>query len=202
MARDPLLEPLAALLNRNLAASGRARELAAGLEGRSFEVRIAATPLRIRFSANGGRIEVTAGGEGEPTASIEGSPLTLATLAGPDAGERIRAGGLRVTGDAETAQAFQKLFAAARPDFEEELSRIVGDAPAHHLARAAKEALAFGQRAFDTFAQNVAEYLTEESRDLPAKPEVEMLLEDIDRLREDVDRFEARLAALERGARA
>ena len=48
----------------------------------------------------------------------------------------------------------------------------------------------------------MAEYLTEESRDLPARPEVELLLEGIDRLREDVDRFEARLALLERRARA
>jgi ubiquinone biosynthesis protein UbiJ len=202
VASDPLLEPLAALLNRNLAASGTARSIAEGLEGRSFEVRVTAAPLRIRFTAAGGRIAVAPGGEDEPTAAIEGSPLTLATLAGPDAGERIRAGGLRVTGDAETAQSFQKLFAAARPDFEEELSRVVGDAPAHHLARAARGALAFGQRTLDAFARNMAEYLTEESRDLPAKPEVEMLLEGIDRLREDVDRFEARLARLERGTRA
>ena len=202
MAGDPLLEPLAALLNRNLAASGTARALAESLEGRSFEVRVTATPIRIRFAAANGRIAVTPGGEGEPTASIEGSPLTLATLAGPDAGERIRAGGLRVTGDAETAQSFQKLFAAARPDFEEELSRIVGDAPAHHLARAAREAFAFGQCTLDTFARNMAEYLTEESRDLPAKPEVEMLLEGIDRLREDVDRLEARILRLERETRA
>lgn len=202
MAGDPLLAPLEALMNRNLAASGTARALADGLDGRSFEVRVTATPIRIRFTASGGRIAVTPGGEGEPTASIEGSPLTLAALAGPDAGERIRAGGLRVTGDAETAQSFQKLFAAARPDFEEELSHVVGDAAAHHLARAARGALGFGQRALDTFARNVAEYLTEESRDLPARPEVELLLEGIDRLREDVDRFEARLALLERRARA
>lgn len=202
MAGDPVLEPLAALLNRSIAASSRARALAAGLEGRSFEVRVTATPLRIRFAVAGGRVAVTAGGEGEPTASIEGSPLTLATLAGPDAGERIRAGGLRVTGNAETAQSFQQLFAAARPDFEEELSRVVGDAAAHQLARAVRGALSFGRRALDTFAHNVAEYLTEESRDLPAKPEVEALLEDIDRLREDVDRFEARLALAERRARA
>ena len=202
MAGDPLLAPLAALLNRSLAAPGRASDIAAGLEGRSFGVRVVATPVGLRFPVSGGQVGVTAGGEGEPTASIEGSPLTLATLAGPDAGERIRAGGLRVTGDADAARSFQALFAATRPDFEEELSHVLGDAAAHHLARAAREAFAFGQRALDTMARNVAEYLTEESRDLPARPEVEALLEDIDRLREDVDRFEARLALAERGARA
>jgi ubiquinone biosynthesis protein UbiJ len=47
----------------------------------------------------------------------------------------------------------------------------------------------------------MGEYLTEESRDLPARPEVDAWLEEVDRLREDVDRFEARLARLEPGRR-
>ena len=54
---------------------------------------------------------------------------------------------MRVSGDAETAQSFQKLFKAARPDFEEQLSRLVGDAAAHHMANVARPALDFGRRA-------------------------------------------------------
>ena len=45
----------------------------------------------------------------------------------------------------------------------------------------------------DTFARNVSEYLTEESRDVPARVEVEEFLEGVDRLREAVDRLEARV---------
>jgi len=44
----------------------------------------------------------------------------------------------------------------------------------------------------------MGEYLTEESRDLPARPEVEDWIAQVDRLREDADRLEARLALLER----
>ena len=58
--------------------------------------------------------------------------------------------------------------------------------------------MAFGRRAGDTLARNTAEYLTEESRDLPARVEVEEFLEDVDRLREAVDRLESRVAALAR----
>ena len=118
-------------------------------------------------------------------------------LAGPGAEDRIRAGSVRISGDAETAQSFRKLFEAARPDFEEELSRVVGDAAAHHLANVARGALDFGRRAFATLALNVGEYLTEESRDLPARAEVEAWLEGVDRLREDVDRLEARIRQVE-----
>jgi len=193
MAGDPLFQPLEAILNRNIAGSSRARGLLARLEGRSLEIRVAASPLRIRFSAADGAVSVAQGGDVEPDAVIDGSPIALAALAGPGAEDRIRAGSVRISGDAETAQSFRKLFEAARPDFEEELSRVFGDAAAHHLANVARGALDFGRRAFTTLALNLGEYLTEESRDLPARAEVEAWLEGVDRLREDVDRLEARI---------
>jgi ubiquinone biosynthesis protein UbiJ len=113
----------------------------------------------------------------------------------------LRAGGAQVTGDAEIAQGFQRLFEAAQPDFEEELSRLTGDVAAHHLANLARGAADFGRRARDTFAQNVAEYLTEESHDVPYRAEVEDFVNGVDSLRESTDRLEARIAGLERGRR-
>lgn len=197
MNDEPLLQPLEALLNRHIAASSKARALVSSLDGRVLEVRVARTSLRLRFAAAAGRLGVRFSGEGEPDAAIEGPPLSLAALAGPHAEDRVRAGGVRISGDAETARSFRELFAAARPDFEEELSRLTGDVAAHHLARTARDAFAFGQRVMDTLARNVGEYLTEEGREVPARPEVETLLSEVDRLREDVDRFEARLACAE-----
>jgi ubiquinone biosynthesis protein UbiJ len=129
---------------------------------------------------------------------IEGTPIALARLAIGDPAQSIRAGGAQLSGDAEVAQGFQKLFAAAQPDFEEELSRLTGDVAAHHLANLARGALDFGRRARDTFALNVAEYLKEEGRDVPARGEVEEFLSGVDRLREAADRLDARLAAIER----
>jgi len=192
-----LLQPLEALLNRHIAASSKARALVSGLDGRALEVRVARTPLRLRFAVGAGRLSIRFPGEGKPDATIEGPPLSLAALAGPRAEDRVRTGAVQINGDAETAQSFRELFAAARPDFEEELSRLTGDVAAHHLANAAREAFAFGQRVVDTFARNAGEYLTEEGRELPAGPEVEALLADVDRLRDDVDRFEARLVRAE-----
>jgi ubiquinone biosynthesis protein UbiJ len=130
-------------------------------------------------------------------ATIEGTPLALARLAAPDATRAFQSGGLQISGDAEIAQCFQKLFAAAQPDFEEELSRITGDAFAHHLANLAHSAIKFGLKTRDTFVQNVAEYLTEEGRDVPAKFEVDEFLAGVDAIREATDRLEARIGQLE-----
>lgn len=194
-----LLRPLESLLNRNIAASARARGLLGQVAGRSMELRLSATPLRLRFVADAEKVTILAADEQPADAIIEGTPFALARLALGDPVQSIRAGGAQVSGDAEIAQGFQKLFAAAQPDFEEELSRLTGDVAAHHLANLARGALDFGRRARDTFAQNVAEYLTEEGRDVPARTEVDEFLEGVDRLREAADRLDARIAIIERG---
>ncbi len=193
-----LFRPLESILNRNIAGSARARALLAQVAGRSFELRLAATPLKLLFVAGDDRISVTTEAAREADAVVEGTPFALARLAIGDPAQSIRAPGTRFAGDAEVAQGFQQLFAAAHPDFEEELSRVTGDVAAHHLANLARAALDFGRRVRDSFSHSVAEYLTEESRDLPTRIEVDEFLAEVDRLRESTDRLEARLAAHER----
>jgi ubiquinone biosynthesis protein UbiJ len=104
---------------------------------------------------------------------------------------------VHIEGDAEVAQAFSELLKHARPDLEEELSRVVGDVAAHQIGNIARSALAFGRRASDTFARNVAEYLQEEGRDLPTRIEADEFIAGVDAIRDDVDRLEARLVLLE-----
>lgn len=193
-----LLRPLEEMLNRRIAGSSRARALLAALAGRSMELRFAATPLRIRLAESSGMLTMRPAGDDPANAVIEGTPLSFLRLATGDAAKSIRAGGMDVRGDAEVAEGFRRLLEAARPDFEEELSRFTGDAAAHYLAGFARDAAEFGKRAGDTLARNAAEYLTEESRDLPVRVEVEEFLEDVDRLREAVDRLDARVASLMR----
>jgi ubiquinone biosynthesis protein UbiJ len=196
-----LLKPLESLLNRNIAGSSRARGLLARIAGRSLELRLAATPLKLRFVAGADSVSLSMDGDTPADATIEGSPFTFARLAMGNPMQTIRAGGAQVTGDGEIAQGFQQLFEAAQPDFEEELSRLTGDVAAHHLANLARDAVDFGRRARETFMQNVAEYVTEESRDVPLRAEVEEFVAGVDGLREATDRLEARIAGFERSRR-
>jgi ubiquinone biosynthesis protein UbiJ len=130
-------------------------------------------------------------------ASIEGTPLSLLALAGPDAEKRLRAGGIRIEGDAETAQKFRELLTLVRPDFEEELARVLGDVAAHRIASLARGLLGWGRSTADSVATNLVEFLQEEGRDLPTRVEVDEFLEGVDRLRDDAERLEARIARLE-----
>jgi ubiquinone biosynthesis protein UbiJ len=85
------------------------------------------------------------------------------------------------------------LLKAAQPDIEEELSRLIGDVAAHQVGKLARGALSFGKGLGDTFAQNVAEYLQEESRDAVTRIEVDEFVSAVDKLRDDVERAEARM---------
>jgi len=131
---------------------------------------------------------------------ISGSPPALMQMfkaAVPSAQSRSSA---QIRGDAEIANLYRELFAAARPDLEEELSRWVGDLPARHLSQLALSVRTWARRARRTAGENIAEYLQEEGRDLVNKTEMEEFLRGVDGIREGVDRVEARLKGLEQRA--
>ena len=192
-----LLERLGDLLNRNIADSRRAQALCRQLDGRTVSLVVESTPLVFYFRADAGRIALTASHEGTTDATLSGTPIGLLALAGPRAEGALRGGGVRIEGDAEVAQKFRDLLAESQPDFEEELSRVIGDVAARNLANLARGFLDFGRKTGRSLAANVSEYLQEEGRDVPTRTEMEEFLSDVDRLRDDVERLDARLALLE-----
>jgi len=133
----------------------------------------------------------------EPNVTIEGSPLGfLAMNLSENKLADIFAGKVNVTGDVDTAQKVQELFAELNIDWEEQLAQYTGDPIAHHVGKFARRGVNFAKRMLNTFQLNATEYLQEEIRLLPCKIEVEDFLTQVDRVRSDVDRLESRLKLL------
>ena len=197
-----LLERLEAVLNRNVAESRRAQSLARQLDGRVMSLTVEGTPLAFYFRAEGGRLSLTTSLESAADASLSGTPIALLALAGPGAEGALRGGGVRIEGNAEVAQKFRDLLAESKPDFEEELARVLGDVAARQVANIARGFLDWGRKASGSLTTNVVEFLQEEARDVPTRVEAEEFLEGVDRLRDDTERLEARLARLEATGRA
>jgi ubiquinone biosynthesis accessory factor UbiJ len=211
------LAAIESVLNRSLGHSQKAQGLARRLDRTSLQVDIEGI-ARIRAAMWGGRLALTAdrlastagGAVGTDAvipgadAVISGSPFALFDLL-TEGAARTAAGATssrprpttRILGDAEVAARYRELFTLARPDLEEELSRLIGDLPARRLSLAAQGALGWVKKLGRTAGENLAEYLQEESRDLAAKPEVEEFVQGVDRLRDTADRVEARLARIE-----
>jgi ubiquinone biosynthesis protein UbiJ len=91
--------------------------------------------------------------------------ISLAALAGSHPEDVIQRGDVTIRGDAEVAQKFRELAMLLKPDVEEEMSRLVGDTPAHQAMRLARMAAGFGRRTVEAGMRNVAEYLAHERRD-------------------------------------
>ncbi len=197
---ESVLRPAARLLNKNIQASTPARELCGQLSARVIAVRLRDTALSMYFTIGDDAVDLTTASDAEPDVVLTGSLLALARMAGQRGEGAIRDGSLDLTGDAETAQAFQRLLAFARPDIEEELSGLVGDVAAHRLGEIARGIGRWGRGVRSTMRDNIREYLQEESRSLPSRYEVERFAKDVDVLRDDVDRLAARIDKLVDGA--
>ena len=196
---EALLNPLARSLNRNIGESTPARELCRQLDGKVIAIRVRDTGLAMVFEINDEVLDLKTEIPEEPDVVLTGSLVTLARMAGPNGHDHSPAalrGGLDITGDAFTAQAFQKLLKHARPDPEEELSRFVGDAAAHRAGEIARGVRNWAVDARATMGTNIREYLQEESREVPSRYEFERFGSSVDALRDDVARLEARLNRL------
>jgi ubiquinone biosynthesis accessory factor UbiJ len=207
-ATPPWLASAEAMFNRSIDGSSQAAELARRLNATSLQIEVEGF-ISVRAAVQNGRLALMAG-EGAPGAAassaaapadavISGSARALlALLKGERPATASRFPAATIRGDAEIANLYRQFFIAARPDPEEELSRWIGDAPARGLSRLAGGAIAWARRTHRVIGENIAEYLKEESRDLPTRPEVEEFLQGVDQVREAADRVEARLQGLQR----
>ena len=184
-------------LNRNLASSPGARARCTALQGQRLLVRITGTGLQISIESLGDTLSLSRTPIGDFNVTVEGSPINLLALTGNNPERLLQSGQVTVRGDAEILQRYRALALLLQPDLEEELSRLIGDLPAHHIGRLARSLWSFGRRAASNTVRNAAEYLAHENHTLVPRAEAEAFMADVNQLREDVDRAIARLRTLE-----
>lgn len=178
-------------LNAAIAGSSAAQTDLRHLEGKVVGFELTGLPVKLWFLPQPGRLTVAAAyhGPADIQVSAPAASLFAAALKRDDAPPR----GMQINGDAETAQVFSRLLRRADLDWEELLSRYTGDVAAHQIGNAIRDLGRWGRDAASRLAQDVAEYLQYESRDLPPRREVEAFITEVDRLRDDTERLEARL---------
>ena len=100
---------------------------------------------------------------------------------------------MQITGDLELGQRFQKILKNIDIDWEEFLSRYVGDVVAHRIGHVARQFRNWSRHVGQTLRQEFAEVMTEELQ-VAARPEaVKSFMDRVDRVRADVDRLEKRI---------
>jgi len=162
-------------LNHLLAAEGWARDALRPFAGRA--VRLQAGPLHLQFAITSEGLAQRS--DAPPDVAIEFDRQALAGALG-DCSNLMR--DAHISGDAELAQVLSQLAGRLRPDFEQDLSRLVGDAAAVRLSEACRALAAAAADCGRRLATQTADYLAGEKAVLLA--------------RAPVSRFTAELAAV------
>jgi ubiquinone biosynthesis protein UbiJ len=108
----------------------------------------------------------------------------------------VFSGEVKIEGDMQIGRKFQELFAKLDIDLEEKLSQFTGDIIAHKVANFFRAGQNWSKDSVETFRLNAAEFLQEETRDLPSAPEVDIYYAQVDELRTDFDRLQSRVDRL------
>ena len=192
--REQAGRAMAATLNRYVAMDPEARRKLRKLEGRRVAIGITGPDIEFALTVEEGRFRLGPVDEAEPDAWLRASPGAFMALGG--SGGQAAAGQIELSGDTETARRFQQFFTELKPDFEESMTRVFGDVVGVQLARFIEGGVTWARKASVRMAEDVSEYLTEETRQLIAAPEMEAFLDGVDDLRDDVARLEKRVQRL------
>jgi ubiquinone biosynthesis protein UbiJ len=191
----PLPALLAGLLdrafNQTIALDADAARRLEPLDGRSVKLALSGLNIDLFFSGRGDRLRVLAESDVDPDTTILGSPTALLAMSVPD--WRAPGSGVRIEGDAGTAQALEKLFKQLDPDIEGLIVRHLGPVLGHQVWRLMRDAASVSRHGSKVAGEQISRYLREESGLLVSREEMNGLTGDIDELREAVDRLEARL---------
>lgn len=187
-----MLKPLLTrLLNHLIQQNSWAKPHLAQFGGKTVRFSIPPVSADLTILEDGGM--AVAGESAIPDASIIlPLPVAMRLLAKDNAAASLAS----LEGDTELAAALAKILRDLSWDYEEDLSRLIGDIPAHQLAEFGRKAVSEVRSQSLNVAQMASEYLQEEQPMLAKKMRVAQFNQGVDTLREDIERLAKRIEKL------
>ena len=199
--RDLLVEGIEQGINLLIQQDPKTQTRFTRLHGSCVGIYLRGTGIKLYFTPDhNGALQVASRREDAPDAAIEGSPVDLLRASDKqNSTSQLFAGHVQLHGDTALAQRFSQALADLSIDWEEHLSKWLGDTVAHAVAQRAKKAAGTAGEVTSLGKTNLSEYLTEELRVLPHHFEVEAFISDLEKTRDDVERLSARINLLIKG---
>ena len=198
-----LMSAIEAALNKYLALDPNSGQFLAPLVGKVIAVTVTPFNETVYLCPSLDAIQLLDYSSEPPDTQLTGSVFALGLMGLSSKPMRsIFSGEVKIEGDMNTGRKFQELFAKLDINLEQQLARYTGDTVAQNISQFFRTGQDWGKEAVETFRLNASEFLQEETRDLPAGPEVDMFYAQVDELRTDFDRLQSRVERLKQALAA
>lgn len=183
--------PAIAGLNHMLADAPWARERLAPFAGRTATFHVTPFVLSLGIDADG---HFTEAATATPDVTLE---LPLASLPKAVGGTDVLMADIRISGNADFADALGFVLRKLRWDGEEALAHLFGDIIAHRAVATARAVAGWHRQAAQNVVANLVEYFGEEQPLIVKQAALESLASDIATLRDDLARLDKRVQKLQ-----
>ena len=197
-----LLGPIETAINAWLKLDEETLPRFSAIDGKIIRLHITGLDLNMYFLPAPAGIQVLGNYPSEDEggiidATIHGSPMALMRLStANNAGETMLKSDVEIEGDIRIAEKFSEILREVDIDWEELLSKLVGDIVAHQAGQVTRNISGWFKETAESMKMNTSEYLSEETKLTPADAEVSYYMDQVDEMRMGVDRLEARVKHL------
>lgn len=159
--------------------------------GKSVQFNISLTNTTLVILENGSL--AIAGETNTPDAIVTILPSLLLRLIAKDESAKLK---INIEGDTHLATELAKVLTNMRWDYEDDLSKLIGDVPANKMGEFSRQTTKTIKDTITNLAEMLSEYWQEETPMIAKKRHVEEFNAGVDCLRADVARFEKKLQKL------
>jgi ubiquinone biosynthesis accessory factor UbiJ len=193
-------KPFAAVVNHLLARESWARERLAPYAGKTARLSCPPVDLILLVKPDGylAAVDEADTHQFDVVISVPSNALPAFVQGGQAAALKH----VKIEGDAEFATVIAKLAEHLRWEPEEDLARLIGDAPAWRIASFARAAGEHARRTGRNLIDSVAEYLLDENPQLVRRAALDGFNAELARARDTLARVEKRVERLEQKVRA
>ena len=191
------LEGAETLINAALTKDPASKQALTKLEGQVLLVESTLPPLTIAIEPTATGIQLHDNWDGNVTVTINGTLIAMAAIA-VNAKESISFSGtgVNVSGNLDTLHQLNKIMGDVDIDWEGALAEIIGDIPAHLIAKGIRNSAVIRKDIVTRASSGLVEVAQEEFNLTPSKNEFEAMIPDIRQLSADADRLAARVRQL------
>lgn len=168
------------------------------LEGKTIKIELTDWETEFFILPNKNGLQLFADHDSPADTTIKATlmALTRATLSGASSKDMF-ANKVAVRGDTHLGEQMREILTKIDIDWEEHLSKVVGDSVAHQLMRACKGAMEFVGSSTNKLIDMFKVYVHEEARIFPNQKEVDEFSKEVNEFRNGVERLEARIKRCE-----